>query len=542
MKPAKSKKTYTMNRGGIMIGNEGQEDFNQVQLTKPDGSFFDLTHSVTMTGNIGKLMPVMVQECYPGEKYRIRQELLVRFQPMLAPAMQRFDGIIENFFVPARIIWEDFEKFMKGDAVTLPFLTLDAADTAIGTTADYIGIPQVTGANTLKVQATPFAAIQRIFHEYYRNQNLSTMTDDDKPFALTGDNAAQKAMLLTLRDRAYRHDYFTSALPFTQKGTEATIDFNFNDVPVAVQQQNPPSGDTFAQWQSSQLPSATNVNVGVPIEDNTGIPGGLDPNNLFAKTSALSGTAFTINDFRLALATQHWLERMAVGGTRYVEIIRAHFGVTTSDQRLQRPEFIGGMKTPVVISEVLQTSETSVTPQGYMSGHGIAAGFTSDDDNYYCEEHGWIISILSIVPKAVYVHGLERSLSWEARNTRDEWYWPQFANLGEQAIKNSEVFADTVTATQTGDWGYTGRFNELRYKQSRICGQLKSSMQFWTGARMFSALPPLSEAFITQMANDTNKLFIVDPDATNPELVIHILHDVAAFKLMPKYAVPELVG
>lgn len=522
---------YTMQRGGMMIGNEGDNAFNSIELTRPNGSWFDLTHSLTLTKNMGQLVPTMCEEVYPGEKYKLGQELLVRFVPMLAPAMQRFDARVENFFVPNRILWPAFEQFMKGDAVTLPYMTLTTNETQNGSLADYLGIPHLTGANTLKVQALPFAAVQRIFFDYYRNQNLSAITDADKPILNDGDNTAT-AELRDIHIRAYQHDYFTSALPFTQKGTEATIDFNFTDVRVVLDDANYVVNET--------VPSTP---VGFVVQTKGSPKVGTFGDDLFAATSDLNGTSFTVNDFRLALAKQHWLERMAVGGTRYTEIIRAHFGVTPEDFRLDRPEYIGGMKTPVVISEVLQTSETSASPQGNMAGHAIGAGFNPDQDYYEVKEHGWIISILSVMPKATYTNGCRRQLLWNLRNLREEWYWPQFANLGEQAIKKAEIFANTVTATQDEDWGYTGRFNELRYIPNRACGQIRNgNLQFWTAARGFSGVPSLSEGFITGVQDDTAKLFYVEPDATNPEMIINILHKVQAYKLMPKYPTPEIQG
>lgn len=535
--PSKGGNFYRMSRGGIRIGSGGDDNaFNSVELKRPDSSYFSLVHDVKLTGNMGKVIPCMLMECYPGDRVKLANELLIRFTPMVAPAMQRFDAYVHSFFVPHRIIWEDFEKFMKGDAVTVPYLDLGttAGGVDAGDLADYIGVPPLTGANNVRVVALAFAAYQRAWFEYYRDQNLSAVTDNDKPFALSGDNLAQASMLLTLRNRAYNHDYFTSALPFTQKGTESTISFDFADVPVKAGAVEFPTDASVSFNATGNVSGVHSVTLDVQAGDVN--------DDLFAETSALQNTSFSINDFRLALATQHWLERMAVGGTRYTEIIRAHFGVSSSDMRLDRPEYIGGMRSPVVISEVLQTSSTdATTPQGNMSGHGIAASF-SDADSYYCEEHGYIISLLSVMPVATYATGLPRCLDWTARNLRNEWYWPQFAHLGEQAIKAREVFADQSAANQEADWGYTARFNELRYIPSRIAGQFRTTLSHWSAARIFSSAPALNEDFITDVVSDIQKLFAVEPGANEHELIVHVLNKVEAVRLLPKYAQPQLVG
>lgn len=535
------KSTYTMSRGGIRIGGGGDNAFNTIELDRPDSSHFELTHSHTTTLNMGELAPIMIMECYPGDRVKISNELLIRVMPLISPAMQRIDGYIHSFFIPHRIIWEDFEKFLKGDAVTLPYLDIQAAQVTPGSLVDYVGVPVLTDPNTVRINPICLAAYQRVFFEYYRDQNLSLMTDGDKPYAITGDNLAQSAMLRTLRKRAYNHDYFTSALPFTQKGTEATISFDFEDVMVKVQQDNPPTGDT--SWiVSGQLEPVTSAAVpGIfPVGESEGLT--LFVNQPYAETSELTGTGFSINDFRLALATQHWLERMAVGGTRMTEIIKAHFGVNSSDQRLDRPEYIGGMRTPIIISEVLQTGESGTTPQGNMAGHGLAASFQEPDDQYYCEEHGYIISIASVMPQAIYATGLPRFLDWSVRNERNEWYWPQFANLGEQAIKVREIYADCPPSVQEQDWGYTARFNELRYMPNRISGSIRQNLSHYTAARLFpgpDTPPALNEAFLTDVGADVAKLFAFPEGG---QLVVNILSKIDAIRLLPKYATPKLVG
>lgn len=518
--------------------------FNTVEMTRPNGSWFDLTHNVKMTGNFGRLLPCMVMECYPGDKVKTSNELFIRTQPLVAPTMDRLDAFVHTFFVPHRITWEEgeFEKFMKGDAVTLPYL--DIAD-GPKTLSDYLGYPEVTGPNSIRARADLYAAYQRIFFEYYRDQNLSAMTDNDKPYALSGNNAAQAAMLKTIRKRAYKHDYFTSALPFTQKGTEAGITVSFTDVPVGVDPDLltpiPPGTDAVYRMTGTALGSATTATTDQSIFQATS---NIGAGALFAATSQLAGTVFTINDFRLALATQHWLERMAIGGTRYTEINRAHFGVSSSDKTLQRPEYIGGLKTPIVISEIQNTTgELGIdgVPQGTLSGHGLAASY-SDSDSYFCEEHGWMISILSVMPQATYYQGVPRSLDWHARNTRDEWLWPEFATLGEQAIKQREIHADNNAVDQEVDWGYTGRYNELRYIQNRLAGEFKTTLNYWSAARELLPNVSLSESFLTIDSTAMANMFGVSDLDTYHPLICHVLNKLSAFRLLPKFPTPELRG
>ena len=240
-------------------------------------------------------------------------------------------------------------------------------------------------------------------------------------------------------------------------------------------------------------------------------------------------TSTTINDLRRAFRLQEWLERAARGGTRYVELIKSFFGVNSPDKRLQRPEYITGIKTPVVISEVLQTSETATSPQGNMAGHGVSVVAGGDSD-YYCEEHGVIMGIMSVMPKTAYQQGIHRTfLKFDPL----DYYWEQFANIGEQEVFNKELYAFTANGNNT--FGYIPRYSEYKFENNRVAGEFRNSLDFWHEGRIFATEPALNEEFIS--CNPANRIFAVtDPEVDN--LYCHILNKVEAIRPMPVYGTP----
>ena len=368
--------------------------FNSVEVSKPKKNVFDLTHDVKMSSKMGQLTPTCVIECVPGDMFNIGCDSLIRFAPLLAPVMHRMDVTMHYFFVPNRITWENWEKFIvdANTTHTLPYLEyLPSATAAEKKFLDYLGVPpnNSSPAVTQNINALPLAAYQAIYNEYYRDQNLVPEVD----YQLTdGNNIATAADLLQMRLRAWEHDYFTSALPFAQKGAAVDIPIGQVENDVLVRQSN----SITTRNAGAYTPAGSGLNFNAFDSMKVGADLGsspIDPGFLFVDGDEFDISATTINDLRRAFRLQEWLEKNARGGTRYIENILMHFGVKSSDKRLQRPEYITGIKTPVVISEVLNTTgNEGQLPQGNMAGHAVAVT-TGKYGTYFCEEHGYIIGI-----------------------------------------------------------------------------------------------------------------------------------------------------
>jgi len=501
--------------------------FNSIQLKKPKKNFFDLTHDVKLSTNMGQLTPILTLEVVPGDSIEIGCESIIRFAPMVAPVMHRMDVTMHYFFVPNRILWDNWEKFITnngpngtGPDIVAPYINYNDNATywppISVQCADYLGVPPFpAGAVDTQISALPFAAYQCIYNEYYRDQNLIApvnykLTDGNQPFG-------NYTTLTSLRLRAWEHDYFTASLPFAQKGAAV-------DIPLGAV-----NGD--ANIYSNVGTTTLNGSAGDPqvIGDvNTGLT------DLWAQTDGLTVEPTTINDLRRAYRLQEWLEKNARGGTRYIESILSHFGVKSSDARLQRPEYITGVKTPVVISEVLNTSGTAdQLPQGNMAGHGISVS-SGKSGRYYAEEHGYIIGIMSVMPKTAYQQGLPRTFT---KFDPLDYFWPSFANIGEQEVKVKELYA--YTANNEDTFGYVPRYAEYKYMPSRVAGDFRTSLDYWHLGRIFDSEPTLSQEFIECFPADTERIFAVtDPDAQ--KLYCHVLNKIKAVRPMPKYGTPTI--
>lgn len=513
--------------------------FDKIQLTKPRKSVFDLSHERKFSMNMGDLVPILCQEVVPGDSFRLSLQQLVRMQPMLAPMMHRVNVTTHFFFVPNRLIWNEWEDFItggdKGDKNPV-FPTFsrvaEIAPSSIGLTkgslSDYLGYPvsQLPALTTIpKFSQLPYRAYHLIWNEYYRDQNLQSPVD---VYLSSGNSNLQGvdpsstnwgSRAMAIQKRAWEKDYFTSALPYAQKGEQLSIPIT-GDAPVTV------TGGT-----GNKLPTS----VG-------GTATGANNYNIFANSSGLTGQPLTadmenvssakINELRQAFQIQKWLEKNARGGSRYIEQILTHFGVRSSDARLQRPEYLGGGKTPVTISEVLQNSATEETsPQGNMAGHGVSVGSTHSFKRSF-EEHGFVIGIMSVLPRTAYFQGMPKIFN---KTDKFDYFWPEFAHLGEQEVKQSEIYYDPTGATNDETFGYQPRYTEYRFINDTVHGDFQGNLKFWHMAREFSNKPSLNASFV--QSDPTNRVFAVT-DQNYPKLLVNTYANLQAVRPMPKYGNP----
>lgn len=507
--------------------------FNSVQQNRPRLNKFDLSHERKLTANMGVLTPIYVQDVVPGDKFRVSTEIMMRLAPMLAPVMHRMNVFVHYFFVPNRLVWNEWEDFITGGpdgtlAPVHPFVTIDDATKNYfghGSLSDHMGVPYVDPANIItnetNISTLPFRAYQTIYNEYYRDQNLQ-QTPVVVPLTSGEDNAAAFAILATTRKRAWEKDYFTSALPFAQRGAPVTMPIEATgtaSTPYISFSGAPPDGDTKI--------------ISVGLEDRLGDVAGntLVPNDW---TVAIDSSSITINDLRRSVKLQEWLEKNARGGARYIEQILVHFGVLSSDARLQRPEYLGGGKQPIVISEVLSTVDYDGSkPQGNMSGHGLSVGRSNGFARRF-EEHGYVIGIMSVLPRTAYQQGIPRHLQ---KFDKFDIFWPTFANLGEQEINYKEIYYDAGGVSTVTPFGYQSRYSEYKYMPSTVHGEFKSTLAYWHMGRIFAAEPDLNEDFV--MSDPTTRIFAVE-EGPEDYLWIQLFNRVDALRPMPYFGTPTL--
>lgn len=501
---------------------------NSIKLSKPKKSLFDLSHDVKLSCNMGMVIPVMCKEVVPSDRVQCSQEALVRLQPMVAPMMHRCDISFHTFFVPSRILWPNFDKWITNQKVagvlpaapTVNIGPLVGEPVDVGSLLDYFGLPLSSGAAIAEtISALPLAAYQMIYNEYYRDQNLQP----EIPFELIdGDNTAN-ADLFILRKRAWEHDYFTAAAPSAQAGAAVDLPLGTITLHDTWETEGTPrftvAGGAFTTGDVRQDGATPKIEIGIPTDKQAYDPDG-----------TLITEPTTINDLRTAFRLQEWLEKSMRGGKRLFENILIFFGLRSPDARMQRPEYIYGTKTPIQISEVLNTTGTDEAPQGTMAGHGVAV-VQPKTGTYSIQEWGYVITVMSVLPKTAYQQGIERM--WLKNADPMQYYWPQFDHLGEQEIQNKELYAYTATGSET--FGYIPRYAEYKFANSRVAGDFRTTLDFWHMGRIFAAQPSLNSDFVT--SDPTHRVFAVT-DPEEAKLLIHVYNKLRLIRPMSKYSTP----
>lgn len=451
-------------------------------------SKFSLSHYKLLTCDMGELVPIGLTEVLPGDTVQQATSLLVRVSPLVSPVMHPVHVRVHHWFVPNRLVWAGWEDFITGgpDGMNSDIVPSIANPNVEGGLGDYLGL--VPGAGGL-VNAMPFRAYALIWNEWYRDQDLQT------ELPISTASGTDTTTPTSLQHCAWEKDYFTSARPWTQKGPEVTIPFGVTAEVVSNGRQ--PKLNVYGQVTDGPLISGDDglesaLRVGGATTTQANVAWGSETG---LQTDLMSATAVNVNEFRRAFALQRYEEARARYGSRYTEYLR-YLGVRSSDARLQRPEYLGGGKQTIQFSEVLQTGPGSTDGSpvaggvGQLAGHGIGA-MRSNRYRKFFEEHGYIISLLSVKPKTMYMTSMARH--W-LRKTKEDYFQRELQHIGQQPIWNAEVHA--THANPTGTFGYQDRYDEYRRAESTVAGDFRHDLDFWHYARSFASDPVLNADFI----------------------------------------------
>ena len=544
-------------------------------------STFDRSHSLKTSFNVGDIVPFFVDEVLPGDTFNVDTSKVVRLQTLLTPVMDNIYLDTYFFFVPNRLTWSHWKQFNGENTESawipqteyeIPQITAPAdAGWSVGTIADYLGVP--TGVPSLSVSALPFRAYALVMNEWFRDENLSdplVVPVDDATVAgvNTGTFVTDVAKGGLPYKAAKYHDYFTSCLPSPQKGPDVLIPSatSGNYPVVALSTPNDislfESGLNWLNKGTGAIVTASGDygvgNIGLDNAGNTlailsrtGSSSSplaeVVPANLWALSSG--GLGASINQLRMAFQIQKLYEKDARGGSRYIEILKSHFGVTSPDARLQRPEYLGGNRVPININQVVQQSATASgeTAQGTVTGMSVTTDTHSDFTKSFTE-HGFVIGVMVARYDHTYQQGLERFWS---RKDRFDYFWPVFANIGEQAVKNKEIFAQGPGVKDSAGsviddqvFGYQEAWADYRYKPSRVTGEMRSqyaqSLDVWHLADDYTALPSLSDSWIREDKTNVDRVLAVTSSVSN-QLFADIYIKNRTTRPMPMYSIPGLI-
>lgn len=555
--------------------------FDQVNVSSPKRSAFDLSFENKMSLNFGYLYPTLVQEVLPSDVFECKSSYLLKFEPTLAPIMHKLDAYVYTFFVPNRLIWSNWESFispgngqvkmsdmanfvsplMPSFNVLTALQSLQGEDNdnftvqannqyfGVGSLADYLGCgfsfhrsKGAISANQLdfSLSQLPFRAYSLIWNEYFRDQNFQDPIDiplGDGPLSFVDD----RTDLFSLHKKAWEKDLFTSALPTPQRGGSVMLPITGEANIVAEGERVFIKTNKTTQSNVHDPATLKVASDGIAFIQQSQQLGNVQFHSFkssdltkYLKVDLSSAASTSIENLRVAYSLQDFLEKAALAGSRYVESILGHFGIHVEDYRMQRPEFLQGDRIPVQVSDVTQTSESSSTPQGNQSGL-LRSSTDAPTFKYEAKEHGFLIQLLCVLPRTSYQQGMPPLFRRGLNEGYLDFAFPEFAHLGEQEVYTSDLYANKTTVNKL--FGYQPRYVDYKYNPDVVHGQFKTTLDFWHMGRIFDNQPLLNSSFIE--SSPSHRIFAATAE-TNDVIYCDIWHDLRAIRPLPQFGTPNI--